>query len=161
MRLIQACANRLTALLVGVLLCGLATQTHAQQSMSGLGLVGVSTDHQAEVLSHDMEVELDPDGHRLHVMDRVTCKALTSSLSSLTFVLNQALQVSKVRVSNAHDKSQPSVTVSNLSTDHKSGTQRVKVRFNTSSVRLRMAVHSHAPTCMSILSIYTSAAERI
>ena len=132
MRVIPACANRLTALLVGVLLCGLAAQTRAQQSMSGPGAVGVSTDHQAEVLFHDMEVELDPDGHRLHVIDRVTCKALTSSLSSLTFVLNQALQISMVRVANADEKNQPSVTVSNLSMDHESGTQRVKVSVDTS-----------------------------
>ena len=100
--------------------------------MSSPGAVGVSTDHQAEVLSHDMEVELDPDGHRLHVIDRVTCKALTSSLSSLTFVLNPALQVSTVRVVNADEKSQPSVTVSSLSAEHESGTQRVKVSFNAS-----------------------------
>lgn len=132
MRVIPACANRLTALLVGVLLCGLAAQTRAQQSMSGPGAVGVSTDHQAEVLFHDMEVELDPDGHRLHVIDRVTCKALTSSLSSLTFVLNQALQISMVRVANADEKNQPSVTVSNLSMDHESGTQRVQVSVDTS-----------------------------
>lgn len=132
MRVIPACANRLTALLVGVVLCGLAAQTHAQQSMSGPGAVGVSTDHQAEVLFHDMEVELDPDGHRLHVIDRVTCKALTSSLSSLTFVLNQALQISMARVANADENNQPSVTVSNLSMDHESGTQRVKVSFDTS-----------------------------
>jgi aminopeptidase N len=100
--------------------------------MSGAGAVDVSTDHQVEVLSHDMEVELDPDGHRLHVIDRVTCKTLTSSLSSLTFVLNQALQVSKIRVASTDAKSQPSVRVSNVSTNHESGAQRVKVSLDAS-----------------------------
>ena len=132
MRVIQAWANRLTALLVGVLLCGLAVQTHAQQAKSAPGVIETSADRQAEVLSHDMEVELDPDGHRLHGIDRVRCKALTSSLSSLTFVLNQALQVSKVRVASVDEKNLTSVTVSNTSADHESGTQRVKVSFDTS-----------------------------
>ena len=132
MRIIHACANRLIALFVGVLLCGLAAQTHAQQSMSGPGAVGASPGHQAEVLSHDMEVELDPDRHRMHVIDRVAWKALTSSLSSLTFVLNESLQISKVVVANTDDKRLSFVTVSNVSADYQSGTQRVTVSFDPS-----------------------------
>ncbi|WP_447984773.1 M1 family metallopeptidase [Nitrospira sp. Nam74] len=79
-----------------------------------------------------MEVELDPEGHRLHVIDRVTCKALTSSLSSLTFVLNQALKISRVRIATGEGNSASSVTMSNLSADGDSGTQHVKVGFDTS-----------------------------
>jgi aminopeptidase N len=130
-RVIQSCANRLTALLVGMLVCGLAAPVHAQ-SMRGLGAVAVSIDHQAEVLSHDMEVALDPEGHRLHMIDRITCKALTSSLSSLTFVLKQTMQVSTVRIGKTSDNSLPSVTVSNISTDHESDVQRVQVNFDHS-----------------------------
>ncbi|MEP6888988.1 MAG: enoyl-CoA hydratase-related protein, partial [Nitrospirales bacterium] len=100
--------------------------------MSGFRVVTASSDQQAEVLSHDMEVELDPDGHRLHATDRVTCKVLISSLSSLTFVLNRALQVSTVRLANADEKSLPFTTVSNLSVNDGSDTQRVQVSFGTS-----------------------------
>ena len=132
MRIIQPCANRLAAVLVGMLVCGLAIPAHAQQSIPGLGAVADSIDHHAEVLSHDMEVELDPDGHRLHVIDRVICKVLTSSLSSLTFVLNQTMQVSTVRIAQGDDSSLHAGTVSSAFVDHESGTQRVKVNFDPS-----------------------------
>lgn len=124
-------ANRLAVFLVGVLVCGLTVPAYAQQSTSGPRAVAVSSDDQAEVLSHDMEVELDPDGHRLHVIDRVTCKTLTSSLTSVTFVLNQAMRISTVRVASPNSKSLRFTTVSNASTNDESGTQRVQVNFDT------------------------------
>ena len=83
-----AYAGRLTVFLVGLLLSGFFTHASAQPSIGNLRTGAVSSDHQAEVLSHDMEVELDPDRHHIHVNDRVTIKALDSSLSSLSFILN-------------------------------------------------------------------------
>ncbi|MDQ6735980.1 MAG: hypothetical protein M3Z35_18010, partial [Nitrospirota bacterium] len=94
--------------------------------------MAVSSDHHAEVLSHDMEIELDPDRHRLRVRDRVTIKALDSSLSSLSFILNQALEVSKVSIgiANGDRKSLTFTTVPNLAESHESGTQRVEISLH-------------------------------
>lgn len=127
-------ASRLAALLVGLLLSGLFIHAHAQPSIGGLEVGAVSSDHQAEVLSHDMEVELDPDRHRLHVIDRVTVKALAASLSSLSFILNQGLQVSKVSIANGDGKRLTFTTGPNGSESHESGTQHVEISLNVPSV---------------------------
>jgi aminopeptidase N len=122
-------ARRLTALLV-LLLSGFFTHAYAQPSLGSHRTEAVSSDHQAAVLSHDMEVELDPDRHRIYVNDRVTIKALDSSLSSLSFILNQALEVSKISIANSDRNSLTFTTVPNGPESHESGTQRVEISLD-------------------------------
>jgi aminopeptidase N len=121
--------RRLT-LLVALLLSGFFTHASAQPSIGSLRTETVSSDHQAEVLSHDMEVELDPDRHRIHVNDRVTIKGLDSSLSFLSFILNQALEVSKISIADSDRKGLTVTTVPNGSKSHESGTQQIKVSLD-------------------------------
>jgi aminopeptidase N len=130
----SSCVSRLAALLASLLLSGLFVHAHAQPSVSGLGAEPIPLDHQAEVLSHDMRIELDPDVHRLYVSDRVTIKALAPPLSSFSFILNQALQISKISVAGGDGKRLAFTAVSNGSENHESGTQRVTVHLDTPSV---------------------------
>jgi len=102
--------------------------------MSVPGSGPVRNDEQAEVLFHDMEVELDPDRHRLRVTDRLTVKTLDPSLSSLSFILNQALHVTKVRIANGDRKNLTFTTVPNGSESQESNTQRVTISLDAPSV---------------------------
>ncbi|HKN87296.1 MAG TPA: M1 family aminopeptidase [Nitrospiraceae bacterium] len=125
----------MATLLVGVLLSGLfdhalAQPSHAQLSTGDLGAAAVSSDHQAEVLSHDMEIDLDPDRHHLQVTDRVMIKAHGPSLSSLSFILNQALHVSKISIVGYGGKHLAFTTVTNGFQGHESNTQRVNISLD-------------------------------
>ena len=95
---------RSIVLALAVIVCGLAGRVDAQQTGS-YRTSSPSSERVVEVLSHDLNVELHPNRHQLDVLDRMTFKALVSSPASLSFVLNDALQVADIRLVN--DKGAP------------------------------------------------------
>jgi len=130
-----SCKRRLATFLTGLLLSGLFDQalaqaSQAQRSAGDLGAVAVSRDHQAEVLSHDMEIDLDPDRHYLQVTERMMIEVRDPSLSSFSFILNQALHISKVSIANDGGKRVAFMTVPNGSGSHESSTQRVNISLD-------------------------------
>ena len=130
-----SCALRLATLLAGVLLSGVFADAHAKPSYpdlakGDLGVPEASTNHRPEVVSHDMDVELDPDQHRLQMTDRMTINVPDPSSSSLSFILNQSLRVSKVSIANGEGVA--FTTVPNESETHASSTQRVNIALDAS-----------------------------
>ena len=97
--------------------------------MGDRGTVPVSSDQQLEVLSHDMDVDLDPDRHHLQVTDRMMIEIRHPSLSSLSFILNRALHVSNISIVNRGEHL-AFITVSNGSESHESSTQRVTISLD-------------------------------
>lgn len=110
---------------LALFLMGLATPAHSQSSVDSRVDEVRAIVPQIEVTSHDMEVELDPGRHGLHVLDRVALKFLAHPVS-LTFVLNQALHVSHIRLAGS-GKDLPTTIAANGSKDHEVGTQRVTI----------------------------------
>jgi aminopeptidase N len=106
---------------------GSATLVYSQSAVDNQGTIAPVIARQVDVVSHDMVIELDPDRHGLHVIDRLTLKILVPAPSSLTFVLNQALHVSRVQLHNRDGRELPFTITPSTSNDPETGTQRITI----------------------------------
>lgn len=83
-------------LLTGLFLAGEAVAGVLPAAIQ-IPAAGPADDRQAELLTHDLAVELVPAGHRLLATDRITLKVLSPQLEQVSFSLNSALRVTRIQ----------------------------------------------------------------
>lgn len=114
----------LMAVLLGVLQL---SEAHAAQSILWSNSPDSSKPHTAEVLAHDLTVELIPDRHQLLATDRIVVKALKAGLDTVTFPLNRAMHVQQI-YQRSNDARYP-LSFAAEADDKEQGVQRITVRL--------------------------------